>query len=87
LRHFATPSFWESYQRLPLNVQKMADENYKRLKANLRHPSLHFKQIGRYRSVRVGLHYRALAVEVPDGLVWFWIGTHDEYQRMIKEKG
>jgi len=87
LKHFAAPSFWKNYQRLPLNVQKMADEHYKRLKSNLRHPSLHFKQIGRYRSVRVGSHYRALAVEIPDGLVWFWIGTHDEYQRMIKEEG
>jgi hypothetical protein len=37
--------------------------------------------------VRVGVHYRALAVEIPDGLVWFWIGTHDEYQRMIKGQG
>lgn len=87
MKHFAAPSFWKNYQRLPLSVQKMADEHYQRLKANLRHPSLHFKQIGRYRSVRVGAHYRALAVEIPDGLVWFWIGTHDEYQRMIKEEG
>jgi len=87
LNHFAAPSFWKNYQRLPVNVQKTADEQYKRLKANLRHPSLHFKQIGRYRSVRVGAHYRALAVEIPEGLVWFWIGMHDEYQRMIKEEG
>lgn len=41
------------------------------LKENPRHPSLHFKKVGRYRSVRIGLHYRALAAEVPDGLVWF----------------
>jgi len=87
LKHFATPSFWKNYQQLPLNIQKMADEHYKRLKENLRHPSLRFKQIGRYRSVRVGSNYRALAVEIPEGLVWFWIGTHDEYQRMIREQG
>jgi hypothetical protein len=42
---------------------------------------------GKYSSVRVGLHYRALAVQIPEGLLWFWIGTHDEYQRMIKEQG
>jgi hypothetical protein len=46
-------------------------------------PSLHFKKIGRFRSVRVGLRYRALAVEVADGLVWFWIGSHAEYDRLI----
>lgn len=87
MKHFAAPSFWENYEQLPLNIQKMADEYYDRLKSDLRHPSLHFKKIGKYRSVRVGLHYRALAVEIPEGLVWFWIGTHDQYQRMIKKEG
>ena len=87
MKHFASSSFWKNYERLPGNIQELADQCYKRLKANLWHPSLHFKQIGRYRSVRVGVHYRALAVEIPDGLVWFWIGTHDEYERMIKGRG
>jgi len=53
------------------------------LKADPFHPSLHFKKIGKYRSVRVGLHYRALAVEVPAGLLWFWIGSHSEYNRLL----
>jgi hypothetical protein len=69
LKHFAGPSFWENYEKLPLNIQKMADEYYDRLKSDLRHPSLYFKKNGKYRSVRVGLHYRALAVEIPEGLV------------------
>jgi len=87
LKNFAAPSFWENYERLPSDIQGLADRCYKQLKANPRHPSLHFKQIGRYRSVRVGFHYRALAVEIPEGLVWFWIGTHDQYQRIIKGNG
>jgi hypothetical protein len=87
LKHFAAPSFWENYEQLPTNIQKLADEYYARLKSNLRHPSLHFKKIGKYRSVRIGLHHRALAVEIPEGLVWFWIGAHDQYQRMIKKEG
>ena len=33
------------------------------------HPSLQFKKIGKYRSVRIGMHYRALAVEIPEGLL------------------
>ncbi len=54
------------------------------LKANPHHPSLHFKKVSpRHYSVRVGRHYRALAFDVPDGLVWFWIGSHDEYERII----
>ena len=53
----------------------MADAAYERLKSNPRHPSLHLKKIGRFWSVRVGSHHRALAVEESDGLVWFWIAT------------
>jgi len=44
---------------------------------------LHFKKVGRFWSARVGLHYRALAVEADDILVWFWIGSHSEYDRLI----
>ena len=60
------------------------DRNYEILKENPKHPSLHFKKIGRYWSVRAGIHYRALAVEVEDGLLWFWIGSHAEYDKLIK---
>jgi len=41
------------------------------------------KKIGRYRSVRVGIRYRALAVEIKDGLLWFWIGSHSEYDKIV----
>jgi len=78
LRHFASPDFWSHYHQLPKQVQRLADACYDQLKADLSHPSLHFKKIGRYRTVRVGLHYRALAIEIPDGLLWFWIGPWNE---------
>jgi len=85
LKHYAAPSFWEKYKQLPVNVRKLADQSYEILKSNPHHPSLKLKKIGRYLSVRVGLHYRALAVEITEGALWFWIGTHDEYQRIIKK--
>ncbi len=83
MRHFASPDFWAYYRRLPADVRELADKNFKLLKANPRHPSLQFKKIGEYRSVRVGLRYRALAVESPEGLVWFWIGSHSDYDRLL----
>ncbi|KAF1083057.1 MAG: hypothetical protein GQF41_0824 [Candidatus Rifleibacterium amylolyticum] len=46
---------------------------------------MNFKQIGRLWSVRVGIRYRALAVEVADGLLWFWIGSHSDYDKLIAE--
>jgi hypothetical protein len=53
------------------------------MKQDPRHPSLHFKKVGRFWSVRVGAHYRALAVDAPNGLVWFWIGSHADYDRLL----
>jgi hypothetical protein len=67
----------------PPKIQRLADTSYEMLKADPSHPSLHFKKIGKYRAVRVGLHYRALAVEVPEGLLWFWIGSHSEYDKFL----
>jgi len=82
--HFASPSFWLAYESLPVSVQRLADRNYEIIKKDPKHPSLHFKKIGRYWSVRVGIHYRALAVEVEDGVLWFWVGSHSEYDKLIK---
>jgi hypothetical protein len=83
MRHWASPAFWQAYARLPQHTRDLADKNYELLKADPRHPSLHFKQIGRYWSVRVGAHYRALGVDIEGGVLWFWIGSHADYDRMI----
>lgn len=64
-------------------LHALADKNYLLLKSNPEHPSLHFKPLGDVWSVRVGAHYRALRTEVEDGIVWFWIGTHDEYDKIV----
>jgi hypothetical protein len=83
MRHFASRAFWEAYGKLPEQVRAVADKNYALLKQNPQHPSLQFKKVGKYWSVRVGLRYRALAVEADDDLVWFWIGSHADYDAMI----
>jgi hypothetical protein len=71
---------------LPAEVRELADRNYEILKSNPSHASLHFKKIGVLWSVRVGLHYRALAAEVGDDLVWFWIGSHADYDKLLGRK-
>ncbi len=83
MNHHASPDFWGCYRALTPSVQELADKSFGLLKADARHPSLHFKKVGRFWSARVGLHYRAVAVEAPDGLVWFWIGMHAEYDRLV----
>jgi hypothetical protein len=83
VRHFASPKFWTAYEALPVAVRKLADANYELLKRDPHHPSLQFKKVGRYWSVRVGSRHRALAVEIDEGYVWFWIGSHADYDRLI----
>ena len=83
MRHLASRAFWDAYGKLPEQVRALADKNYMLLKENPQHPSLQFKKVGRFRSVRVGLRYRALAVEDDGDLVWFWIGSHADYDAMI----
>ncbi|MFG0332229.1 MAG: hypothetical protein ACF8TS_02610 [Maioricimonas sp. JB049] len=84
MNHFASTGFWECYKALPADIRALADRNFQLLRDNPDHPSLHFKKVGRFRSARVGLQYRALAVEIEQGLLWFWIGNHSEYDRLIK---
>ena len=83
MKHLASPSFWESYEKLPEEIRDLADRSFDLLKTNSQHPSLHLKKAGKYWSVRVGRRYRALGVEVEEGLLWFWIGNHAEYDRLI----
>ena len=84
MTHHASPEFWTYYHALPVAIREQADKAFELLKANPQHPSLYFKKVGRFWSVRVGLHYRAVAVEAPDGILWFWIDTHAEYDKLIR---
>jgi hypothetical protein len=84
MNHFATPGFWYAYRNLPPAVRELADKNFALLRHDPHHPSVRLKQIGSFWSARVGLRFRALARDREDGLVWFWIGNHDEYQRLLK---
>jgi mRNA-degrading endonuclease RelE of RelBE toxin-antitoxin system len=86
MKHRTLPRFWRHYRQLPKEIQRLADKNFQLLKADPHHPSLHLKRIGKTKqlwSVRVGLRYRALGVEKPDGIVWFWIGTHADYDKRL----
>jgi len=83
-----TSRFWKEYNALPNDICELARRNYELLKSNPAHPSLQFKRLIGKRivwAVRVGDHYRALGRERDDStIVWFWIGTHEEYNQLIK---
>ncbi len=81
--HYTTKRFWKCYDTLPAAVRQVADQNYELLKTDPSHPSLHFKKVGEFWSVRAGRGYRALGVETAKGISWVWIGTHAEYDKLI----
>jgi hypothetical protein len=84
MKHFAVPSFWDCYHKLPADVKEQADKNYALLKENPSLPSLRFKKIGNYYSVRINIRYRALGIEAAEGMIWFWAGTHAAYDELLK---
>lgn len=84
MKHYASQAFWRSYEMLPASVQRTADRNFDLLKEHPQHPSLHLKKVGRFWSVRAGIQYRALALEVDNGLLWVWIGSHAEYDQLVR---
>jgi len=89
LNHFASPDYWSLYNRLPSHVCRTADKYFALLKSNPIHPSLHLKKIGELWSVRAGIHYRAVGMDAPlqkRGILWFWIGSHAQYDRFIKQR-
>jgi len=83
MKHLASPRFWHHYRRLPDAIRKLADKNFELLKADPYHPSLHFKKVGPLWSALVATHYRALGLDNDDTVVWFWIGSHADYDKLV----
>ena len=81
MTHHASLAFWTCYDALPADVRALADKQFARLKGECRCIS---SAVSRFHSALVGAHYRALAVDAPDGIVWFWIGSHAEYDRLVR---
>ncbi len=82
-----TRSFWKHYWNLPPVIRHRAQQAYELWRADPSHPSLFFKRVKESQplySVRIGLSYRALGLRKGDTLTWFWIGTHTEYDKLIK---
>ena len=74
--------FWKHFDSLPPAVQKLARDKYALWRRDLYHPSLKFEERRNGTCVvRIGDHYRAIGVREADVVAWFWIGTHEDYNR------
>jgi len=76
MRHFASTDFWFHYRQLPKHIQTLADKNFEILKPHPENPNLRLKKVGVFYSARVGAHYRAIAKDRTEGLVFRLNGSH-----------
>jgi len=84
MKSLTSPKFWRTYAALPPAARLAARKAYRLWQQNPQHPSLQFQKRGRFWRACFGSGQRALAVAVPEGYLWFWIGSHDEYERLLK---
>lgn len=80
-------SFRREFARLPQNIQRRARNAYRRFQKDASHPSLQFKRLHTELplwSVRVTDNYRAIGARRDNEIVWFFIGTHAEYDQFLK---
>ncbi|HEV2458376.1 MAG TPA: hypothetical protein VGS80_08415 [Ktedonobacterales bacterium] len=84
MRSFRTKTFKRLLAALPEAIQRQVEAAYEQFKRDPWHLGLQFKEVtsGVY-SVRIGLHYRALGTRTGDTVVWYWIGTHAEYDKLV----
>ncbi len=86
MKSHLTQDFMACFGKLPDRIKRLARKNYRLWETNPDHPSLQFRRVGRNYpaySVRVGIGWRALGVRQDDTMVWFWIGSHAEYDRLL----
>lgn len=83
-----TERFRRAFKHLPWHVQHQAREAYKLFRHNPYHPSLRLKQVHPTRSiysVRIGMSYRALGVRDGEEIIWFWVGSHGDYDKLLSQ--
>lgn len=79
-----SPEFRQLLAQLPNEIQAQSRKAYKLFQQNPRHPSLHFKKlVGRIYSARVSFKYRTVGILDNNEIVWFWIGSHAEYDKLV----
>lgn len=82
-----SPRFKKCAASLPEDIRKNAKEAFKLFSENPYYPSLHFKRVHSTLpvfSVRISLNYRALGLLDEGELIWFWIGSHANYGKLLK---
>lgn len=89
MRSRTTEAFRKAFIVLPEAVRERAREAYRLFREDPSHPGLRFKKVHSREpiySVRVGLGYRALGLREDSEIVWFWIGSHADYNKFLSKR-
>ena len=86
MRSLINEDFLKAYRRLPNEVREQARKAYQQFKQNPQHPGLNFKSIHPsqpFYSARISRGYRTVGILDEDVIIWFWIGSHADYDKLI----
>jgi hypothetical protein len=86
VKSHTTERFRKLFAALPESVREQAREAYRFFRENPQHPGLQFKRVHPTKpiySARVNIDYRVLGVRDGDEIAWFWIGSHDDYDKLL----
>ncbi|MGA3044349.1 MAG: hypothetical protein ABSF54_26545 [Bryobacteraceae bacterium] len=86
LRSHAVPRFWDCYDGLPEGVRSLADKKFALFQESPFHPSLGLQQKGEVWTVDIGRSYRALAWREGNDFHWYWTGSHEAYNKLLRRE-
>jgi hypothetical protein len=87
LNSHITKEFRGCFRELPEQIKRSSARAYRVWCDNPNHPGLRFKRVGGklpVYSVRIGIGWRALGVKKNNDIIWFWIGSHADYEELLK---
>lgn len=83
-----TRRFRDALAELPAPIRQLARDAYQMFRQNPSHPGLRFKKLipdPPIYSVRIGIGHRAVGTLNGDTIIWFWIGSHADYDKLLKQ--
>ena len=84
----ASDRFWKCYLNLPVEIKRLSKKAYKLFLTDPYHPSLHFKRVHStlpVLSIRISKDYQAIGLLNNSNIVWFWIGSHSDYDNLVRQ--
>ncbi|MGD2093284.1 MAG: hypothetical protein PVH61_44400 [Candidatus Aminicenantes bacterium] len=88
MNSYLDEDFIKYFNKLPERIKKRSKKVYRQWKENPFEPRFQFKQVHNSKpiySVRVNIGWRALGYKKNNTVLWFWIGSHEDYNKIITQ--